>query len=164
MLTYLSTSTCPDISFAIHQYACFCSAPKHSHELAVRCIARYWKGIRDRGYILKPSSTHHNIDCYVDADFAGLWSPQISSDPISAKSQTGYVITFPSCPVLWTLKLQTEIALHTTEAEHVAMSQAAQDLLPMYDILQGFFKVTKLLVDHNEPYWSQIPPFYRSCS
>jgi hypothetical protein len=88
MLTYLSTSTRPDIAFAVHQCARFCTSPKRSHELAVRHIVRYLKGTKDRGYILRPSS-HHNVDCYVDADFAGLWSTTTSHDPISVKSLTG---------------------------------------------------------------------------
>ncbi len=146
MLTYLSTSTRPDIAFAVHQCARFSTHPKRLHELAVRRIVRYLKGTSSKGYILRPSSTHHNLDCYVDADFAGLWSPSTSSDPISVKSHTGFVITFASCPVFWCSKLQTEIALSTTEAEYIAMSQAARDLIPMRDLLHEFSKVTKLIV------------------
>ncbi len=86
------------------------------------------------------------LDMFVDADFAGLWSPSTSSDPISVKSRTGFVITFASCPVLWCSKLQMEIALSTTEAEYIAMSQAARDLIPMRDLLHEFSKVTKLIV------------------
>jgi hypothetical protein len=146
MLTFLSTSTCPDIAFAVHQCARFCVSPKRSHELAVRRIVRYLKGTRNRGYILRPSTTHRNIDCYVNADFAGLWSPSTSQDPISVKSRTGYVITFASCPVFWSSKLQTEVTLSTTEAEYIAMSQAARDLIPMRALLQEFSKATKLIV------------------
>jgi len=43
-------------------------------------------------------------------------------------SCTGYVIMYASCPILWVSKLQTEIALHTTEAEYITLSQAMQDL------------------------------------
>jgi hypothetical protein len=67
-------------------------------------------------------------------------------DPISAKSRTGYVITFASCPVLWSSKLQTEIALSTTEAGYIAMSQAARDIIPKRALLQEFSRTTKLIV------------------
>jgi hypothetical protein len=146
MLTYLSTSTHPDIAFAVHQCAHFCTKPKRCHELAVGHIVHYLKGTKHCGYILRPSSEHRNLDCYVDADFAGLWSPSSSHDPISIKSKTGYVISFASCPVLWSSKLQTEIALSTTEAEYIAMSQASRDLIPMWDLLIEFSKATKLIV------------------
>jgi hypothetical protein len=31
-----------------------------------------------------------NLDCYVDADFAGLWDPDEAEDPTTMKSRTGY--------------------------------------------------------------------------
>ena len=39
------------------------------------------------------------------------------------------------CPVHWVSKLQTEIALSTTEAEYIALSQAMRELLPMREFL-----------------------------
>jgi hypothetical protein len=41
---------------------------------------------------------------------------------LPVRSRTGYVITSASCLVLWSSKLQTEIALSTTEAEYIALS------------------------------------------
>jgi hypothetical protein len=38
MLTYLGTSTQPDITFAMHQDACFSVFPKQIHELAIHCV------------------------------------------------------------------------------------------------------------------------------
>ena len=54
MLTYLSTSTHPDITFAIHQCARFSTHPQRLHELAVRHIILYLKGTQTKGYILRP--------------------------------------------------------------------------------------------------------------
>ena len=39
-------------------------------------------------------------------------------------------------PVCWVSKLQTEIALSTTEAEYIAMSQGMRDLIPLRTMLQ----------------------------
>ena len=36
---------------------------------------------------------------------------------------TGYVIMHTICPVLWCIKLQTDINLGTTEAEYIALAQ-----------------------------------------
>jgi hypothetical protein len=145
MQTYLSTSTRPDIAFAVHQCARFSVAPKRIHEIADCHIVRYLKGTRTKGYILCPSTTR-TLDCYVDADFAGLWTTNNSHLPTSVKSRSGYIITFASCPILWSSKLQTEIALSTTEAEYIAMSQATRDLIPMRDLLQELSQATKLIV------------------
>jgi hypothetical protein len=143
MLNYLASSTRPDI--AIHQCTRFSTNPRHVHELAIRRIVRYLKGTATKGLILKPTPIR-NLACFVDADFAGTWTASTSSDPTSVKSRTGYVITFASCPVLWSSKLQTEVALSTTEAEYIALSQSARDLIPMRDLFHELSKATKLIV------------------
>mgnify|MGYP003546497441 FL=1 len=130
MLLYLSNNTRPDIAFAVHQCARFSHNPKHSHGLAVKAIGRYLLCTRDKGLILEPTGDIA-IDCYVDADFAGLWRQESDQDPLCVKSRTGYLITIGGCPLTWTSKLQTEIALSTMEAEYIALSQSMRELLPL---------------------------------
>jgi hypothetical protein len=101
----------------------------------VKRIMRYLKGSRDKGYILQPNGTH-TIDCYMDADFAGAWTLDSSRDPGSVKSRSGYIITYASCPILWSSKLQMEIALSTAEAEYISLSQALRDLIPLRTIFK----------------------------
>lgn len=143
MLMYLSSNSRPDIQFAVHQCARFTHRPRRSHELAILRICRYLKGTREHGLIFHPKKSM-KLDCYVDADFAGLYSVEHDQDPVCVKSRTGYVITFGECPVLWVSKLQTEIALSTTEAEYIALSQAMRDLLPMRAMLLELSIVMKL--------------------
>ena len=71
MLLYLSMNTRPDIAFAVIQVAWFTSNPKHSHASAVKMIIRYLSATSDQGIVLTPT-TVFKVDCYVDADFAGL--------------------------------------------------------------------------------------------
>jgi len=87
MLSYLASSTCPEIAFAIHQCACFTTTSKCLHELAIGHIVRYLKGASDNGFLLWPLSTF-NLDCFVDSDFAGTWSVTTSEDPSSVKPCT----------------------------------------------------------------------------
>ncbi len=130
-LNYLEKSTRPDLSFAVHQCARFSSMPKHSHAMAVHYIARYLAGTRGKGIKIKPNR-EKSFECYVDASHAGDWKQQSASDdPTTAKSRTGFIITFADRPIVWTSKLQTEIALSTTEAEYIALSTAAREILPM---------------------------------
>ncbi len=125
--------------FAVHQCARFTQNPSHKHELAVKWIVRYLKGTRDKGIILKPSDTHA-IDCYVDADFAGVWTHDNSHHPSSVYSRTGYTITFAGCPILWLSELQTEIALSTTESEYISLSQSLCDLIPLRHLIHKLGK------------------------
>ena len=41
------------------------------------------------------------VDCYADADFAGLCGHEDPQDPICAMSRTGFVGIFSNCPLLW---------------------------------------------------------------
>jgi hypothetical protein len=127
---YLNQSTRADIAVALHQCARFSANPKKEHGQAVRYIGRYLAGTRDKGLIIRP--TEQSFDVFVDADFSGNWDPEgASTDMDTAKSRTGYVITYAGCPILWGSKLQSIIALSTTEAEFVALSQTLRIALPL---------------------------------
>jgi hypothetical protein len=65
-----------------------------------------------------------DIDCYVDADFAGLWGYEDKNNPACVKSRTGYVLCIANCPVIWMSKLQSDIATSTFMAKYTAMSMA----------------------------------------
>ena len=112
MMSYLQQSTRPDCSKAVHQFACFCNDPKLSHECAVKCIARYLLGTKERGVICRPDPTK-GLECFDDADFAGSWDRGDSDNPENVMSCTGYVLMYAGCPLVWCSKLQTEIALST---------------------------------------------------
>ena len=149
MLLYLG-HTRPDISFASHQCARYTHSPKQSHENALRRIGRYLKGTLSQGLILTPSK-EFRLDCYPDADFAGLWNQDDKQDPHCVRSRTGFVICFAGCPILWKSKLQNEIALSTMEAEYVALSTSCRDLFPLIDVTNeicSYFDINKCIF-HN---------------
>lgn len=134
MLLYLVGHSRPDCAFAVHQCARYTFEPKRVHEVALKRIGRYLKGTMDKGLILTPSNDL-TVDCYPDADFAGLWGYEDPQDPHCARSRTGFVITLAGCPIVWKSSLQTEIALSTMEAEYVALSTACKDLFPLCDLV-----------------------------
>jgi hypothetical protein len=135
MLMYLCSNSRPDIQFAVHQCARFTHYPKKSHEDAITRICRYLQGTKDKGLRFKPDG-EMKMDCYVDADFAGLYNVENTQDPVCVKSRTGYCLTLGNCPLIWVSRLQTEVALSTTEAEYIALSQSMRDLIPMRRLLQ----------------------------
>ncbi len=57
-------------------------------------------------------------------------------DPSTSKSQIGWIIFYAGCPVSWASKLQSQVAMYTTEAEYIAMSQALHDVIPIMGLLQ----------------------------
>jgi hypothetical protein len=77
------------------------------------------------------------FECYCDTDFSVNWNKEfIPVDPSTAKSQSGWIIFYSGCPISWASKLQSQIALSTTEAEYMAMSQAICDIVPVMNLLQ----------------------------
>jgi Reverse transcriptase (RNA-dependent DNA polymerase)/GAG-pre-integrase domain len=134
-MNYLEKCSRLDISCAVHQGARFVSNPRFQHGKALKWLGRYLVGSRDKGMIYTPSN--QSFDVYVDASFTGDWDPENADwDPDTARSRTGYVILYASCPVIWASKLQSEIALSTTESEYLAISTATREVLPLMELIQ----------------------------
>ena len=134
-LGYVERGSRPDIAYAVHQCARFAADPKKEHGNAVKWIGRYLKATRDDGMIFRPRE--HSFDCHVDADFSGNWHrDEAENDPSTAKSRTGFIISYASCPIIWSSRMQTTIALSTTEAEYIALSTALRDVLPLMRLVK----------------------------
>ena len=89
---------------------------------AVKWILRYIKGTIDVGLVFEKDSTgKQNCIGYVDSDYAG--------DLDKRRSTTGYVFTLSQAPVSWRSILQSTVALSTTEAEYMAMTEAMKEAI-----------------------------------
>ena len=134
MLLYLSGHSRPDIAYAVNCCARFMFSQRKRHEVAIKRIGRYLKATRDKGLILNPSK-ELRVDCYADANFAGLYGYESTTDPTCVRSRTGFVITVANCPVLWVSRLQECTALSTMEAEVTALAHSCRELFPIMDLV-----------------------------
>jgi len=134
-LNYLAATTRPDIQFSVHQCARFCEKPMMSHEKAIKRIVRYLKRTKDQGLVMHVDQSK-GIECFVDADFAGSFNKEKPTNPRDCLSRTGYVVKFAGCPIVWSSKLQTMIALSTTEAEYMALSKAAREVIYLMNLME----------------------------
>ena len=100
----------------------------------MKYIARYLLSSHDKGIHYKPEPTR-GLECFVDADFAGGWSSGEYKNPEFVLSRTVFVIVYAGYPLTWSSKLQTEIALSTTESEHIVLSQAMQETIPFMNLM-----------------------------
>ena len=133
-LNYLEKSSRPDIAYATHQCARFSENPKVEHGKALKRIGRYLKGTREKGIILRPKDTSFKV--WADADFSGNWNAETAmEDSDTARSRSGFIITYLGVPILWKSQLQTEIALSSTESEYVCLSQAARKVIPVMELI-----------------------------
>ena len=134
-LNFLEKSTRPEIAYAVHQCARFSSNPRQSHANAVKFLCRYVLATKTKGLLLH-ADPNKSFEVHVDCDFAGNWVREDAmNDPSTAKSRTGYILSYGGCPVVWASKLQTEVVLSSTESEYVGLSESLRIAIVMMGLL-----------------------------
>lgn len=149
MINFLVQNTRPDMTFACHQAARFSNDPRRSHTTAVVRMGKYLRGNAEKGLTIKASKSL-KLDCYCDADFAGLWGAEKPEDPKCSRSRSGYVIMLGGQPIYWSSKLQTETALSTLESEYICLSQATRTLIALRETLKAITTTMGLEIPPEE--------------
>jgi hypothetical protein len=134
-LNYLAQTTRPHIMYATHQIAKYSLDPRQTHGEAVLYLICYLKKMCDLGLKFKPNPDK-GFECYCNADFLGNWDKKIAPvDPSTAKSRSGWIVFYAICPVCWASKLQSQVALSTTEAKYIALSMSLRDVIPVMHLI-----------------------------
>lgn len=119
---YAMVSTRPDIAYGVGLVSRYMSRPSRVHWQAVKWLLRYLKGTSKVGLVYRGNQhNNHIVEGYCDSDFAG--------DLDKRRSLSGYVFTFGGNTVSWKSSLQHVIALSSTEAEYVALTEAVKEAL-----------------------------------
>ena len=115
-------ATRPDLSFAVSLLSRFQSDPGLEHWKALLHVVGYIKNTLDFGLTYQ---RHADLTptAFVDSDYGGCRDTR--------RSTSGYVFTMAGAPVTWSSKRQSTVALSTVEAEYVAMSRCAQQMVWM---------------------------------
>ena len=90
-------------------------------------ILHYLKEIIDYS-ILFDSKKDYSLIAYSDADWAG--------DTTDRKSTTGSLIKIAGGPIYWRSTKQSGVSLSTTEAEYIAASETAKNVIATHSILK----------------------------
>ncbi|GKB73282.1 retrotransposon protein, putative, ty1-copia subclass [Tanacetum coccineum] len=106
-LMYLMVCTRPDIAYAVSIVSRYLANPGLVYG-------------RDRG-------KHVDVDGFMDADYA--------KDPDKGRSITRYVFMVHGCVVSWKATLQHVVALSTTEAEYMALTEAVKESIWLKGLL-----------------------------
>ena len=108
--------------YATHQLAKYSLNPCEPHGDAALYLVQYLKKSCDLGIRFQPDP-NKGFKCYCHADFSGLWNKQFARhDPSTAKSRSGWIVFYAGCPIIWASRLQTQVALSTTEGIHCDVS------------------------------------------
>ncbi len=125
-LMYCATMTRPDIAYAVSMLSQFLESPRTTHLKAVKRVFCYLLGTKHLKLILGGNTT---IAGFSDAD----WASQHHRHSIS-----GFAYFVGLGTISWSAKKQPIITLSSTEAEYVALTHAAKDILWIHKILKEF--------------------------
>lgn len=124
-LMYLSVLTRPDISHSVSFLSQFNNTYNESYWKIAKRVLRYLKGTMN--YCLRFSKDDSEIQGFVDADWA--------SSTIDRRSYTGYAFKLSGSVVSWESSKQKTVALSSTEAEYMAISEAAKEAIYLRGLL-----------------------------
>jgi hypothetical protein len=117
-LLYAAVITRPDVAFAVSRLSRYALNPGPQHHQAVDRILRYLK--KYRGLALQ-YGRNDDFTVASDASFA--------DDPEDRKSPQGFAMTLFGGLIAWRASKQDTVTTSTTEAELLALSQAAKEAI-----------------------------------
>jgi hypothetical protein len=125
-LLYLMLGTRPDIAFAVTKLAQFAANPTRDHLDKALYICRYLVGTQDYR-LTYDGAGGEGLNACTDSDWA--------SDPNNRQSQSGYFVKLAGGLISWTSRAQKTIALSSTEAEYMALSDCSRQVVWMHTLL-----------------------------
>ena len=142
-LMYAMVCTRSDISQAVSVVSRYMHDPGKGHWQAVKWILRYIKNTVDIGLVFEQDKSLGScVVGYCDSDYAG--------DLDKRRSTTGYLFTLAKGPVSWKSTLQATVALSTTEAEYMAITEAVKEAIWLHGLLEELGVGQKHLMVHSD--------------
>ena len=108
--------TRPNVSFAVIKMAQFSANPSHKHMEVAKYILRYLNTTKDKTLVFDGAS-NKGLIAFTDLDWA--------TDKIRCQSQTGFFFMIAGAIFSWQSQAQKTIALSSTEAEYMALSDCS---------------------------------------
>lgn len=124
-LMYLALMTRPDIAHAVSSLSQYNNCYTRLHWQCAKRVLRYLKGTKN--YSMKFCNDNSSIVGFADADWG--------SDRLDRKSFSGYVFKFCGGSISWKSCKQRTVALSTTEAEYMALSDATKEAIYLRNLL-----------------------------
>nr|GEU74775.1 retrotransposon protein, putative, Ty1-copia subclass [Tanacetum cinerariifolium] len=128
-LMYLMVCTRPNIAYAVSVVSSYLAIPGKNYWKPVKWILKYLRGTANVGLMYGTNRDNHvDITVFVDSDYA--------KDPDKGRSIIGYAFLVHGCVVSWKAALQQVVALSTTEAEYIALTEAMMEAIWLRGLLE----------------------------
>lgn len=128
LLMYATIGTRPDLAFSIQLLSQFSANPLNEHWTAVKRVFCYLQGTKDFGITYAPLNNDNCIE------FTGFSNADWGSDR-NRRSILGYAFLLGGSAISWSSKKQPTVSLSSMEAEYMAATNAARQII----WLQNFF-------------------------
>ncbi|CAA7022682.1 unnamed protein product [Microthlaspi erraticum] len=128
-LMYAMIGTRPDLSYPVGIISRFMSKPIKEHWLGVKWVLRYIKGTLKNKLCYRKGS-EFILKGYCDSDYA--------TDMDKRRSISGMVFTLGGNTISWRSALQKVVALSTTEAEYMSLTEAVKEAIWLKGLLKDF--------------------------
>jgi hypothetical protein len=129
-LMYLMTGTRPDIAVAVSIISQFSENPTKAHLQAAMRVLRYMKG--SKGFRLHLGQDVRSFCDFKEAAPISLLAfsdANWGNDLDSRRSTTGYLVYIAGRVVSWSSKKQPTVALSSTEAEYMAVTNTTKEVM-----------------------------------
>ena len=110
----------PDVSYALSVTSRYQDDPGEGHWTAVKNILKYLKRTKDV-FLVYGGEDELSVRGYTDASYL--------NDSDDSKSQSGYVFVMNGGAVSWKSSKKYTVASSSTEAEYIATSEAAMEVV-----------------------------------
>jgi hypothetical protein len=145
-LMYLAIAMRPNIAHTIGVLCRFMSKLGPAHWKAAKHLFCYLRGFDNYRLTYAPDlSSSQLFTTYSDTDHSG--------NPANSRSTSAYAVEIDTGAVSWMSRLQSIVALSTTEAEFISAISAGQQIVWMYSFLgslgNSFDAPSLLLVDNQ---------------
>jgi len=122
-IMYAMLGTRPDLAYTISTLSKYNDRPTCLHHIALKSVFRYLQETQDTRIryerVSGEAGNPPNITGYTDSDWAG--------DKDDRKSTSGYVFLLGGAAISWKSRKQDVVATSSTEAEYVALTEAAKE-------------------------------------
>ena len=136
-LLHLTKWSRPDIQNVVRELSRFMMKALNAHEVAMRRVMEYCIATSERGLCLKPTGKWNGKDKDYLFKIHGMSDSDYAKDPETRRSVSGYATFLNDAPVTAKSKMQECVTLSVTEAELVAATNCAQDMLYIKKVLES---------------------------
>ena len=137
-LMYLMLGSRPDLAYAVSFLSRTLENPTAEDVAKLKRVFRYIAGSLDLGIVYRQTAEIGILDSYSDADFGGCTK--------TGRSTSGILVKYADGAISWSSQRQSTVAESTAEAEIVAASEAAKEVIWLSRLLNELSTLKKIPV------------------